>query len=53
MSAAPLNPSYKLKEYEFYLQDLMPKIVIVEKDSQNPAVEAAKNLGIEICEIKK
>ena len=53
MSAAPLNPSYKLKEYEFYLQDLMPKIVIVEKDSHNPAVEAAKNLGIEICEIKK
>ena len=53
MSAAPLNPSYKLKEYEFYLQDLMPKIIIVEKDSQNPAVEAAKNLGIEICEVKK
>ena len=53
MSAAPLNPLYKLKEYEFYLQDLMPKIVIVEKDSQNPAVEAAKNLGIEICEVKK
>ena len=53
MSAAPLNPSYKFSEYEFYLKDLMPKIVIVEKDSINPVVEAAKKLGIEVCEIKK
>ena len=53
MSAAPLNPSYKTNEYEFYLKDLMPKIVIVEKDSVNPVVKAAKKLGIEVCEIKK
>ena len=53
MSAAPLNPSYKLSEYEFYLKDLKPKIVIVEKNSSNPVVEAAIKLGIEICEIKK
>ena len=53
MSAAPLNPSYKPSEYEFYLKDLMPRIVIVEKDSINPVVEAAKKLGIEVCEIKK
>ena len=53
MSAAPLNPSYKLSEYEFYLNDLKPKIVIVEKNSSNPVVEAANKLGIEICEIKK
>src|SRR6056300_2000699 len=52
MSAAPLNPSYKLNEYEFYLEDLKPKIVIVEKNSSNPVVEAAKKLKIEICEIK-
>ncbi|MDG1982370.1 MAG: acyl--CoA ligase [Alphaproteobacteria bacterium] len=53
MSAAPLNPSYKLSEYEFYLEDLKPKIVIVEKDSSNPVVAAANKLGIEICEIKR
>ena len=29
MSAAPLNPNYKADEYEFYLNDLKPKIVIV------------------------
>ena len=53
MSAAPLNASYKLSEYEFYLEDLKPKIVIVEKGSTNTVVEAAKKLNIEICEIKQ
>ena len=53
MSAAPLNPSYKPNEYEFYLKDLMPRIVIVEKNSINPVVQAAKKLGIEVCEIQK
>ena len=53
MSAAPLNPSYKLSEYEFYLDDLKPKILIVEKNSSNPVIEAAKKLKIEISEIQK
>jgi|TARA_B100001971_G_scaffold139881_1_gene129201 acyl-CoA synthetase (AMP-forming)/AMP-acid ligase II len=52
MSAAPLNPSYKTDEYEFYLKDLNPKIVIVEPNSSNKVVEVAKNLNIPVCEIK-
>ena len=44
MSAAPLNPSYKMNEYEFYLKDLNPKIVIVEKNSTNLVVEAAQQI---------
>ena len=52
MSAAPLNPSYKSEEYEFYLKDLNPKMIIVEKNSNNPSVEVAKKLNIEICELK-
>ena len=51
MSAAPLNPSYKSEEYEFYLKDLNPKIVLVEKNSDNPVVDVAKKLKIELCEI--
>ena len=51
MSAAPLNPSYKSEEYEFYLKDLNPKIVLVEKNSENPVVAVAKKLKIELCEI--
>ena len=52
MSAAPLNPLYKADEYEFYLNDLKPKIVIVEPNSENPVIEAANKLNIPICEIK-
>ena len=52
MSAAPLNPSYKADEYEFYLKDLSPKIIIVEPNSKNNVVEVAKKLKIPICEIK-
>ena len=51
MSAAPLNPSYKSEEYEFYLKDLNPKIVLVEKNTENPVVDVAKKLKIELCEI--
>ena len=52
MSATPLNPFYKTDEYEFYLKDLNPKIVIVEPNSSNKVVEVAKNLNIPVCEIK-
>ena len=51
MSAAPLNPNYKRSEYAFYLEDLKPKLVIVEKDSTNPVCEAAADLGIQLVEI--
>ena len=49
MSAAPLNPSYKTDEYEFYLKDLNPKIVIVEPNSNNKVVQVAKKLNIPVC----
>ena len=52
MSAAPLNPFYKTDEYEFYLKDLNPKIVIVEPNSNNKVVQVAKDLNIPVCEIK-
>ena len=49
MSAAPLNPAYKQSEYEFYLEDLSPKLVIVEENSSNPVREAAKKLSIPVA----
>ena len=42
MSAAPLNPSYKESEYEFYLEDLKPALVIVAENSENPVIGAAE-----------
>ena len=52
MSAAPLNPTYKQAEYEFYLEDLNPNLLILEENSTNPAREAARKLSIPIAEIK-
>ena len=52
MSAAPLNPLYKQEEFEFYLDDLKPKFLLVEPNSKSLAVIAAKNLNIPVFEMK-
>lgn len=52
LSAAPLNPSYKHAEYRFYLEDLAPKLVLVEAETRNPVVQAAEELGIPVAEIR-
>ena len=52
MSAAPLNPSYKQEEFEFYLDDLKPKFLLVEPNSKSLSVIAAKNLNIPVFEMK-
>ncbi len=52
MSAAPLNPLYKQEEFEFYLDDLKPKFLLVEPNSKSIAVNAAKNLNIPVFEMK-
>ena len=52
MSAAPLNPSYKQEEFEFYLDDLKPKFLLVEPNSKSLAIIAAKNLNIPVFEMK-
>ena len=50
MSAAPLNPAYKESEYAFYLEDLAPKLVIVEAGSETPVRAAASALSIPVVE---
>ncbi len=47
-ASAPLNPNYKADEFEFYLSDLGAKLLIVEKGSASPAIDAAKKLGVKI-----
>src|ERR1043166_3211797 len=37
-TAAPLNPSYRADEFEFYLTDLRAKLLIVAKGKDSPAV---------------
>lgn len=52
LSAAPLNPAYKETEYEFYLSDLRPKLVLVEAGSVNPVRAAAAKLDIPVAELQ-
>ena len=47
-TAAPLNPSYREHEFDFYLSDLKAKILIAERDTSVPAVAAAHKLNIPI-----
>jgi acyl-CoA synthetase (AMP-forming)/AMP-acid ligase II len=52
LSAAPLNPAYKEAEYDFYLSDLRPRLVLVERGSDNPVRSVAARLGIEVAELQ-
>ena len=36
-TTAPLNPSYKEEEFEFYIDDLKAKALVVEADSDSPS----------------
>jgi acyl-CoA synthetase (AMP-forming)/AMP-acid ligase II len=45
-TAAPLNPAYRVDEFEFYMSDLSAKALVVEAGSASPALEAAKRLGV-------
>jgi acyl-CoA synthetase (AMP-forming)/AMP-acid ligase II len=50
-TTAPLNPVYREEEFDFYLNDLNAKALIVETGSRSPAVAAAKRRNIPIFEI--
>ena len=50
-TSAPLNPAYRADEFEFYLDDLQAKALIVEHASKSAALEAARKLGVQILEL--
>ena len=49
-TTAPLNPAYRLEEFDFYLSDLGAKALLVEQNSTSPAIEAAAAQNIPILE---
>jgi len=51
-TSAPLNPSYRADEFEFYLNDLNSKALVVEKGSNSPAVAVAAKMGIALIELE-
>ena len=50
-TAAPLNPSYRAEEFEFYLTDLRAKLLIVAAGKDTPAVSVAQKLGIPVASL--
>jgi acyl-CoA synthetase (AMP-forming)/AMP-acid ligase II len=50
-TTAPLNPSYRGEEFTFYLSDLKPKLLVVEENTDSPAVACAEELGIKIARL--
>jgi oxalate---CoA ligase len=47
-TSAPLNPTYRADEFEFYMSDLSAKALVVEAGGASPALAAASKLGIAI-----
>jgi oxalate---CoA ligase len=47
-TSAPLNPAYRQDEFEFYLEDLKARALVVEAGSQSPALCAAEKLGVPV-----
>ena len=50
-TCAPLNPAYTAHEFEFYLDDLQARTLIVQAGSDSPAKVVARRRGIQIIEI--
>ncbi len=50
-TTAPLNPGYRRKEYDFYLEDLGAKALIVESGSESESIASARSLGIAVLEL--
>lgn len=51
VAAAPLNPSYRADEFEFYLSDLGARALVVDHGSASPAVEVAARLGVPVIDL--
>ena len=45
-ATAPLNPGYRQEEFEFYLEDLKAKAIVVPEDYDGPALAAANKCAM-------
>ena len=51
-ACAPLNPTFKAKEFEFFLEDLGATILLVLEDADGPAIEVALARGMRIARLR-
>jgi acyl-CoA synthetase (AMP-forming)/AMP-acid ligase II len=50
-TTAPLNPAYREEEFEFYLNDLQARLLVLEAGSESPARTVASRLSIPVAEL--
>ena len=50
-TAAPLNPTYRREEFDFYLSDLNAKALLIQEGFDSPAREVANLRGIPIVDL--
>jgi acyl-CoA synthetase (AMP-forming)/AMP-acid ligase II len=50
-TTAPLNPAYRADEFEFYLNDLSARALVVQSGEETPARDVAGKLDIPIIEL--
>ncbi len=50
-TCAPLNPSYRSEEFEFYISDLDARALIVASDMDSPARQVARKRNVPIIEL--
>ncbi len=50
-ASAPLNPSYRASEFDFYLSDLKVTAVLIHSGIDSPVIDVAKRRGIPILEL--
>ena len=51
-TAAPLNPAYRVEEFEFYLTDVNAKALIVASNDDTAARTVAKRLNVPVIELQ-
>src|SRR5215475_3626759 len=50
-TAAPLNPTYRAEEFEFYLSDLRAKLLVVGAGKDSPSLAVAEKLGVPVARL--
>ncbi len=51
-TSAPLNPGYTADEFAFYLDDLKPRLLVVEAGRDTPALAVAERLGVPVAHLR-
>lgn len=51
-TCAPLNPAYRLEEFDFYLSDLNARALVVDSQLDSPAREVARRRNVQIIELE-